>query len=94
MREWDILIEGTADRTVDEALADAIIEHLAPYGPAVGYRDVALTLGFTLIAENAGDAARLAYRAFVQAQSDVHVRHLSVSVSPNSQPNTDIVHSA
>lgn len=88
MHEWDVLIEATADRVVDEALADALVEHLAPHGPAVSYRDATLAVGFTLDAENAQDAARIAYHAFLQAQPDVQVRHLAVSSAPTAPDST------
>ena len=84
MHEWDVLIEATADRAIDESLADDIVEQLALHGSAVSYRDATLAIGFTLAAENAQDAARIAYHTVLQAQPNVHVRHLAVSAAPTA----------
>lgn len=77
MRDWDIVIEGIADREITDDFTDAIVDTFAAYGPAVSYRGRDLSVRFTASAERMHDASQIA-RALADQLPEIEIYAMAV----------------
>ncbi len=74
MNEWTVRIEGTAQ--ADDDAADALVEALAVYCPAVSYGHDRIAVTLTVAAASPREALALALDAFAGAARTVSVSHV------------------
>jgi hypothetical protein len=75
MNEWTVRIEGIAQTTSDTA-ADALLEALTAYNPAVSYGHGCIAVTLTVTALSPREAPALALDAFAGAAHMVSVSHV------------------
>jgi hypothetical protein len=75
MNEWTVRIEGGA-LDVDETAANALLDALAAYSPAVSYGHDRIAVTMTVAAASPREAPALALDAFTGASVTVSVSHV------------------
>jgi hypothetical protein len=86
MHEWDITIEAAATGPLDEAAADDLLAALEPYGGAVGYRDIRVSMSFTVEANDAEQALATALQIARQLPLQFSIRLLQTALVQDAIP--------
>ena len=79
MREWTINIEAAPDHA-NEAVAESVLERLAPYSPAVSFGNGRLGVTMTVMADTPGQAVDVAAKAFMGAVA-APADHLEIDIA-------------
>jgi len=78
VKEWSVDIEAQTDRHPDEDVADAVIDALAPYAPAVGLGPNRLEVRFNVRARTGREAFERAIARFVRVVPHTQVVRVEV----------------